>query len=321
MRIFVYLYYLFFILSGGFWHYSFCFWYYLNTNVQSTSSRYLEWFFNKIEITLFLVAFVLLFKPLQPKFHLLFFILLFTLDIYFQNYIKYESSIILTNFTPLLFYFFVSEKFTKYHNEITYGAILFIAVGFLSSFYRKVDSGWLNWSDTVICNYILQFNNGAELKGVLSIYLLKINSHFFWKFADYLTLLFQCSFVLLFFNKKYFLILSIAAVCFHILILVALNIGVFYPYMLVYSFIIGQLNGKFSIKQYYILVFTFRFLFVSLLILFGFNSFDIHFFYKLLPSNVYLKIEHFYNVIVLFLFVSVLRSSSQFKQNAPNTQY
>lgn len=303
MRIFVYLYYLFFILSGGFWHYSFCFWYYLNSNVQSTSSRYLEWFFNKIEITLFLVAFVLLFKPLQPKFHLLFFILLLTLDIYFQNYIKYESSIILTNFTPLLFYFFISEKFTKYHNEITYGAILFIAVGFVSSFYRKVDSGWLNWNDTIIHDYIIQFNKGFVFDTFLGKEIVTVENHKFWKLLDYLVLLYEVSFLLLFHKRKYFILLSVCSIFFHLLVFFTLRLGAFFPYILLYTLLISKLNSFEFNESNLKITFILNILFSLLLIFFIFSNFNVQFFYEYSSKWVYIYAEYLFNSIIIYLYI------------------
>ncbi len=317
MKVYVYLYYLFYILSGGYWHYSFSHWYY--SNINDSTFINLELLFNRVEVVLFLLAFAILFKPLIANLHLLFFFILLALDIYFQNFIKFESSLILTNFIPLFFYFLTSKKYSQYDNEITYGAILFIAVGFITSCFRKVNSGWLNYNDTVIYSYILQFNKGYCFNTLIGNKILNSVNFRFWKILDYIVLLFEISFIVTFIKNNYFLLLSIFSVSFHIVILITLNINVFYPYIILYAIILDKLCLKKHVHEFLIIKTTVEILIYILFSLFIINSFDIHFFNRLLPVKFYYYIDYFYNIIALFLFVSVL-VQIKFNKYASNIQ-
>ena len=270
MKVYVYLYYLFYILSGGYWHYSFSHWYY--SNINDSTFINLELLFNRVEVVLFLLAFAILFKPLIANLHLLFFFILLALDIYFQNFIKFESSLILTNFIPLFFYFLTSKKYSQYDNEITYGAILFIAVGFITSCFRKVNSGWLNYNDTVIYSYILQFNKGYCFNTLIGNKILNSVNFRFWKILDYIVLLFEISFIVTFIKNNYFLLLSIFSVSFHIVILITLNINVFYPYIILYAIILDKLCLKKHVHEFLIIKTTVEILIYILFSLFIINS-------------------------------------------------
>jgi hypothetical protein len=318
MKAYVYLYYLIYILSGGYWHYSFSYWYYSNISV-STFNNNMEWLFHKAEVVLFLLAFAILFKPLFANLHLLFFFILFVLDMYFQNFIKFESSLILTNFIPLLFYFLTNKKFSHYLNEITYGAILFISVGFITSCFRKVNSGWLNYNDTAIYSYILQFNKGYCFNTLIGNEILNSVNFRFWKILDYIVLLFEISFIVTFIKNNYFLLLSVFSVCFHIVILITLNINVFYPYIILYTIILDKLYFKKHLHEFLIIEKIVEILIYVLFSLFVIYSFDIHFFNRLLPVKFYYCIDYFYNIIALFLFVSVL-VQIKFNKYASNIQ-
>src|SRR5690606_21895352 len=153
------------------------------------------------EFVFILVILTLIFNRIKWL-DLVIFIILFILDAYFQNFIKFESSIILVHFVPLLF--FLSSKI-KDNKKTAYIILLFLSVGFSSSALSKILSGWLNWNDIVIYSYVVEFNKGYNLPSILGNILIDLHLPFyFWKMCDYITVFFQFSFLLLFFNVRFY---------------------------------------------------------------------------------------------------------------------
>lgn len=310
MKLFIYLYYLFYVLSGGFRHYSFdiIFFKSISGELVLTTPRLIS----ILELVLMLLAFVILLMPLKKMLHLIFFLLLFFMDLYFQNQVNFMTCFILPHFTPLLFYLLLRyENYPKQKNLVIYGAMLSVAVGYLSSFSSKIFSMWFNYSDTVIFSYLLEFYEGYSVPSLAASWLLTIKSSTFWKLMDYFVLAFQGSFILLFFKKNLFVYISGIAAVFHLGILAVLGIGVvFYLYVLFYSLVIfastensnlfPHLDNKWfdSIKNIALAL---------LLMLFVFSAFDVRFFNALLPLSFYIYAEYFYYLICLTVFIFTVK--------------
>lgn len=295
MRIIIYLYYLCYIICGGYWHYQFSLVFYKN-NIGSDILLATQ----VTEAILMLLAFAILFKPLHPVLHLYFFVAHLLLDIYFLNHVKFESSNILTQFIPLFFFLLSNKRFANYASNITYSLMLFISVGFISSGISKVNSGWLNPNDLVIHSYVLQFNNGFGFDTLLGKPLLSHVNLLFWKILDYATLILELSFGLVFIKKNSFVIISFLAVAFHIMVFLTLRLGAFYPFILCYAFIIKQLNG--NAKEEDNKVF-YPVLASALLVLFLINKLNPNFVFYSFPTSVYIHSEYAFNAIATMLYL------------------
>jgi hypothetical protein len=236
VRFVIIIFYLLYFISGGYRNYSFEYEFFQNVKgIYINPSLITLTKFSEV-ILMGLVAFSIL-NPLRKYPHLLIASLLFLLDLIFQNHVRFRASIIIINMAPFLFFLFLHFKDKK--NLLTYFSVLLVSIGYLSAFVSKVSSGWTSLNNLVVYSYLVQFNLGYHIQLFLSNFFLKIKSVAFWKFADYIVLFFQGLFVVNFFTKKYFVLLAILAVIFHVSILMILNIPVFYPYILVYSLIIA----------------------------------------------------------------------------------
>lgn len=108
MRFFVFIYYLFYVLSGGFRHYSFDF--IFSSTLEGALLLKTPAVVSVAEIALMITAFTALFFPFKKQIHLIFFALLFVMDLYFQNEVKFMSCFILPHFFPLFFFLFLHFK-------------------------------------------------------------------------------------------------------------------------------------------------------------------------------------------------------------------
>lgn len=295
MRIIIYLYYLCYIICGGYWHYQFSLVFYKN-NIGSDILLATQ----VTEAILMLLAFAILFKPLHPILHLYFFVAHLLLDIYFLNYVKFESSNILTQFIPLFFFLLSNKKFVDYTSNITYGLMLFISIGFISSGISKINSGWINPNDLVIHSYVLQFNNGFGFDTLLGKPLLSHIHLLLWKILDYATLILELSFGLVFIKKNSFVIISFLAVVFHIMIFFTLRLGAFYPFILCYALVVKQLNSKSKEVGNSVL---YPILASVLLLLFLINKLNPNFVFYSSPTSVYIYSEYAFNAVAVVLYL------------------
>ncbi len=306
MRLFVYAYYLFYVLSGGFRHYSFDFIFFKSISGQRVLTTPPIIFV--VELLLMILALITLLLPLKKYVHLIFFLIIFLMDLFFQNQTSFMSCFILPHLFPLFFYLFLHfEKGEEQRNLILYAGMLMVAVGYISSFTSKMYSMWFNWSDMVIYSYILEFYNGFQVPSLISSALVSIKNQFFWKLADYSVLVFQFSFLLVFFQKKYFYYLTLFAVLFHLGILVSLGIGVvFYLYILFYAFILfastNQLYSFLNINNRKIALIVFGVV-ATLFILLISSSFDVRFFNRLLPVSFFTYADYFYGIICIGIYI------------------
>lgn len=294
MKIIIYLYYLFYIICGGYWHYFSLFFF------QSNISNNVSLIIQVTETLIMLLAFVILIRPLSNTLHLCFFITNLLLDVYFFNCIKFESSLILTHFMPLFFFLLTDKKLRAYSDSLIYSMMLFVSVGFISSGVSKINSGWINSSNLVIYNYIKQFNYGYGFDTLMGKYLLKHIQPTLWKISDYLILLFEFSFCLVFIRKNYFVTISKFAVAFHILVFFTMWLGAFYPFILCYTLIINKLNGYYKSEnesKIYILISH------IVCLLFIINELNVNFMYSYFNTSTYSHIEYIFNAIALALFI------------------
>lgn len=321
MKTIIYIYYILFIVSGGFRHYDmdFSFW----KTIQEGEYIAIPLFLNVTQIAVVFFSFLLLLFPLVKEFHLLFGLILFAIDCYFQNNVSFISSQILPNLFPFFFYAYLrySTKSEKV-NGIIHIAIYFIVVGYFTAFCLKMRNGWLNFDNAVIEDYIEKFNNSFMVPTILGQEILSVKSHIFWKLTDYLILLYQGSFIFVFYKKNIFHVLSFFSVLFHILILLLLGISVFYVYILFYAFIYALINiyqasgvkSESFILEKYIDRFW-MFLFIVLFSLFALGKFDAHFFNNLLSYKLWVYSEYIYNFICIliwfYFYQKVIFSSKQ----------
>lgn len=230
------LYYALYLLSGGYRHFSFEYLFFGRLTGHVDDRLWLA--LTVSEWICFGLAVVLLVYPLHKKIHLLFFSILFVSDCFFQNFVKFESSVILTHLFPLFVFLYL--HYSQKTKEIDYSAILLVSVGYLTSFLSKTLSGWWMPGEAVVYGYVLEFTDGYHIGGYLSDGALRIHDYRFWKAVDYVVLLFQAGFVINFFRTAYIRYQLLLAALFHLGILFLFGIGVFYPYLLFYALILAR---------------------------------------------------------------------------------
>lgn len=183
-----------------------------------------------IIFAIYIFNFLILIKPAIPVTYLLFFSLQFILDFFFQNFIKYQTSVSLTNLFPLFCWLILTYKNFKplYIQYI-------VSIGFVGSAVAKMTSGWLDPNASASFYHIKQFYTGYGFDFIgITDKLLSIRSLFFWKLVDYLIVAFEASFLIIFFKRTYYKWLVLNAVILHVLILLFMNIPLFFPFILVY---------------------------------------------------------------------------------------
>jgi hypothetical protein len=301
MKLIIRLYYLFYLIVGGYRQYAYE--YEFINSVQNGLDLNIHFQFSLVwaEMVLFALAFALLIFPAYRLAHLLFGLILFFLDLYFQNFIKFESSIILTHLFPL--FVFLILRFSEKTNEIKLTAIYIVSIGYCTSFLQKILSGWLLTDDLVIYGYIQEFSKGYGIKGLFTDSILQISSRWFWKLTDYIILLFQLSFSLNFITTKFVHHILLTAALFHLLILLFLDIGVFFPYVLFYGLIltasipnsIKVSTPKSSVFFFTVGISTFVFYFLGIVK-------SVHFFFNI-DLDLYMISDFFINIFCFILFI------------------
>lgn len=292
--------YLLFFIYGGFRNYEFEYLFFSKIYLNSYNSG-IYFFVIFIEKLIFFIGILALVFNSYKWIDLIFFLCLFITDIYFHNFIKFESSIILVHFIPL-FFFFVS--YSKSKENTAYIGLLFLAVGYFSSSLLKVNSGWLNLNDVVIYSYILEFNKGYGFNTILGESLIDIGlPYFFWKTCDYIIVIFQASFLILFVNIQWYKVLLLLAALFHLLIFLFLGISVFFPFMIYYLIIVFLMKSDkkslFSKLQSVVI----SIVGCLCLILWILSKFDCHFIFNLSSLNVYRYSDYFCNFFLGFLVI------------------
>jgi|GEM_PF-3679511 len=320
------LYYLFYILTGGFRHFSIEYEYFQAHSFKEYSIE--SNIFNYFEIILMIISFCSLFFPRKKYLHLLFFFLLLCIDLFFQNNVGYISSAILPHLFPLFFY--LTNKYSRDKQSLSllsFSGILFVSTGYIVGGYGKFLSGYYSFDDLVVYGFISRFNWGYDLPSWRPVveFLLEFKNFIFWKAVDISILIFQLSFIINFFSTRYFYILSLFSLLFHIAVLLTLGIGIFFPYILFYTMILQQ---DLLIKTNNIIIPRRNFseivlLLLSLLLFLYFitlGSFDVHFFNQILPFELWLYSEYYYNLICVIAFVLSLIKVYSIKSKANKKQ-
>lgn len=305
MRVVFALYYLLYILAGGFRHFSvdYIFW----GNLYNGTNPDVPLIIRILEIGLITYAFFHLFFDLKKYHHLFFGLILFVGDIFFQNKVSYVSSLILPHIMPFFFFSYLNINNIESKKLLAYFSMLLISAGYLTAFYAKFSTNWYEWNSLVLYNYIHEFNSFFKIPTLLGDSFLDINSHLFWKFMDWSVLIYQLSFILVFINRSFFHILSLLSILFHLGILFTLGIGVFYMYIVFYSFIYySYYNSEKSLnKESFELDVLFKFLALVLCTLYVYSGFKPQFFNYFLSSTLYVFIEYFYNALALLIFAPI----------------
>lgn len=306
MKTIIILYYIFYILSGGFRHFGidFVFWNNLGNHQLNEIPNVLIF----IDSFLLLYSFFIAFRFPSKFHHLIFGSLLFCVDLFFQNKVSFISSLILPHLFPFFVYFYLRYEGSEKLKLIGYIGILLVSVGYLTSFYAKYLSGWGNWDHLVLRGFIFEFNEAYSIPTLLGEQILVVKNHFFWKALDWMVLFFQGTFIIVFLKKSTFHILSIFSVVFHFGVILTLGIGVFYIYILFYAFIYHCELGADEKEDFFSDLLVKRFKSIVLGVLFFtflYYKGDPHFFYRLIPRSIYLSAEYIFNLICVFTFLIV----------------
>ena len=153
MKLIIIIYYLFFILVGGFRQFKndYIFYSLLGNKEYSNSISDLLGYY---EIGLITAAFITIYFFQKPIFHLLFGILLFIPDLYFQNLIEFISSHILPHTLPFVFWFYLKNKSNVEKIKLLkIIMIYFLATGYLTSGFSKLISGFWQYSSCLCIFY------------------------------------------------------------------------------------------------------------------------------------------------------------------------
>lgn len=192
-----------------------------------------------VERALLLTFLLAVFIPERKSVHFVAYAMMMVLDTFFNNWVAFQNSLVISHQFPLLcgllLHFRDSEKAQK---RTLLVFLHLIGAGFVISGISKVATGWLDLSESVTYGYLLQFNHGYGVNYYLSDFFVGIDSIAFWKLTDYLVVLFELSFLINLVTFRYYKWLLVLAVIFHALVLAILNIGIFYPQILMYLLIL-----------------------------------------------------------------------------------
>jgi hypothetical protein len=230
------------LLMGGFRHYSFeldLFSYRISELYPLlTSSVFIA---ERTLLVLFLLA---LFKPESKWVHFAAYAMLLLMDTFFNNCVAFQNSLVISHQFPLLCGLVLHFSGSDRGQQRTLQAFLhLIGAGFIISGISKIATGWLDPSESVTYGYLIQFNHGYGVNYYLSDLFVGIDSLAFWKLTDYAVVLFELAFAVNLVSFRYYRKLFVAAVVFHALILAILNIGIFYPQIIMYILILQVDTG------------------------------------------------------------------------------
>lgn len=239
MRYWVLLYYLLFLVNVSYRDFSFE--YKMYASVSAYFNETIYFFLYSVQIILALTAAAICIFTEKKQLHLLFFSILFIIDLYIQNAVKFESSAILVQLVPLFIYLIMHIK----NREVIHLLIAaYLCIGFTVSAIGKIEGGWLNFSDLIIYKYYTQFNSVSE-NTIIPLDFVRTYFHpALRKGLDYLVIFFQLSAVLLLLSKKYMKQFLLLEVLFHLMVAVLLQVSLFYPYIIFYGIILAYEAGE-----------------------------------------------------------------------------
>lgn len=242
MKYWIILYYLLLLFSGGYRNYS-----YEYETYATIFGYFNETMFYIIQTlhfsVLFIAAYSVLF-PLKKNLHLIVFVLLFILDLYFQNVVKYENSSTLENLTPLLIFLIMHLTTSDGKATIHYLVVGYLCIGYTASALGKIQGGWLSPSDLVIRNYHVAFREFIPNPVAPNEFMERYVSPTMWKPLDYAAIIFQFSSIIILFSRKYLKFFLLLCTLFHVAVSVIMQVSLFYTYIIFYGIVLAFENGE-----------------------------------------------------------------------------
>lgn len=107
---------------------------------------------------------------------------------------------------------------------ITLMAVL-IGFAFFTSGLAKLTGGWLSVEASAVEQYFFNTILGVGRDGLLSDWVMTWNAPLLWEMLDWMTVLFECGFLLAVFSRRWFRWFCFFGLCFHIGILLILDIS------------------------------------------------------------------------------------------------
>lgn len=239
MKHWVLIYYLLFLLNSCYRSYSFEYESYASIFGFFNENVYSLILFTQTGLLLLAASCALFIE--KQRLHLLFFTIIFLLDLYFQNVIKFEESAILTHLIPL-FIFLIAQ--VKDKNTVRFFMVSYLSIGYTVSAIGKIQGGWLSPQDLAIFKHYTNFNALSPNIFVSADFVKTHFNHTIWKTLDYASILFQLSAAFLLFSKRYLKYYLILAIVFHLAIAVLLQVSLFYPYIIFYGIILAYEAGE-----------------------------------------------------------------------------
>ncbi|WP_326981028.1 hypothetical protein VUJ46_12095 [Chryseobacterium sp. MYb264] len=178
---------------------------------------------------------------------------------------------------------------------------MIFSFGMFTAGFAKIKGGWLNPDLQYTQIFLYQYRYGIGWNALLSDYFVKITSKIFWEFLDYFTVIFETLFIIAFIRPKFFRIMLLLALFFHLNVLFMLNISFVYSIGLYSLFIPTALLSeklKKTVKNALQKIFSLQYknialgivmVLISVFIIFNINiiSFTINKFFSLFTFSTY----------------------------------
>lgn len=175
---------------------------------------------------------------------------------------------------------------------------MLLGFGIFTAGLAKILGGWLNTDIQSTQVFFYQYRYGIGWDDLMSDTYDKINSQFFWEFLDYCTVFFETIFLVAFLKPKFFRLMILVTLFFHLNVLLMFNISFTYSIGFYALFIPSQLvplNFKAKLKRLLKTVFQPRYklwgiafvaLYLLLIVVFDFNgvSYILNKFFELFDS-------------------------------------
>ncbi|WP_172280678.1 hypothetical protein [Chryseobacterium sp. LAM-KRS1] len=105
---------------------------------------------------------------------------------------------------------------------------MFLGFGIFTAGLAKILGGWLNTDIQSTQIFFYQYRYGVGWHDLMSDTFDKINSRFFWEFLDYSTVIFESVFIIAFLKPKFFRLMILITLFFHLNVLLMFNIAFTY---------------------------------------------------------------------------------------------
>jgi hypothetical protein len=301
MKIIIKLYFLCYVVSGGFRHIAFetAFFSFLNGIESPDWLQYLA-------LILQITSILYLISP-KKELILFFYLTLLFSDVYVQNFVKFESSVILLHQFPLIAYlFFHRNLFGLDESKLRYALLLMISVGYLSSGISKWASGWLDFTKLSIVPHLQKIQYYFQVPVLITLKQVDWIPFWLWKTLDIVVVLFQLSFGMFFWSLRGLKLRLWALLFFHLGISFFMGIHVFYFYPLIYALLLFSWeleNADMYLDR------IFRVLGWLLLVHFIYFPLDTNIIMKRLPISFYMYYDLFFTMCSCFFCALVIWKS------------